>query len=173
MLPVRPHRPPPPLPPIAQIDRSGGRVKDQSSWLKIIGRKIGKQQRIEWSLGHRQMTGLGNERRKLGISDRMLLDRKRLNMLLMNRPFIGIELLRAHTKDSPRQFHQVRECPHEDDANQPLTRSAVRGGLWSTPRAVDITTRGWRGTNDGEFPPAVVMTPRDHSQLSRQQSGFR
>jgi hypothetical protein len=37
----------------------------------------------------------------------MLLDRKKLDMLVMNRPLVGLELLRAHAKASARQFNQV------------------------------------------------------------------
>jgi hypothetical protein len=43
----------------------------------------------------------------------MLLDRKRPHPLIMDRPLVGIELLRAHPEDSPGQFHQVRERSHE------------------------------------------------------------
>jgi hypothetical protein len=37
----------------------------------------------------------------------MLLDRKSLHMLGMDRALIGIELLRAHSRSCPWQFDQI------------------------------------------------------------------
>ena len=72
---------------------SSTRAHTDDTRFKIIGRKTGKQRRVEWALGHRHVPSLGDELRKLGISDRMLLDRERLNMLLMDRRLVRIELL--------------------------------------------------------------------------------
>ena len=55
----------------------------------------------------------------------MLLDRKRPHPLIMDRPLVGIELLRAHPEDSPGQFHQVRERSHEMTLASRGMRSAV------------------------------------------------
>jgi hypothetical protein len=53
----------------------------------------------------------------LGVSNRMLLDRKSLHVLGMDRALIGIELLRAHSKSSPWQFDHIRERTHKTDAS--------------------------------------------------------
>ena len=64
-----------------------------------------------------QVASDGNEVRKLGVSNRMLLDRKSLHMLGMDRALIGIELLRAHSESSPWQLDQFRQRTHKADAS--------------------------------------------------------
>ena len=72
---------------------------------------------IERSLGHRRVPGVGNELGELPIGDGVPLDREGLDMLVMDRPLVGIELLRAHPEHSSGQLDQIRECPHKHDAS--------------------------------------------------------
>ena len=44
----------------------------------------------------------------------MLLDRKGLDTLIVDRPFVGIELLRAHAEDTASQLDQIRQGAHEE-----------------------------------------------------------
>lgn len=103
----------PPLSPVAQIDWSSSRGKDESARLELIRGKIRKQRRLERPLGDSQVAGVGNEVRKLGVGNRMLLDRKSLHMLGMDRALIGIELLGAHSESSPWQLDQIRQRTHK------------------------------------------------------------
>jgi hypothetical protein len=70
----------------------------------------------------------------------MLLDRKRLDTVVVDRSLVGVELLRAHPEDSPGQLDQLRQGAHEDDATRAepgLGRSPVRVGITqrSPPRS--------------------------------------
>src|SRR5215211_976427 len=94
----------------------------------------------------------------------MLLDRKRLDTLVVDRSLVGVELLRAHAEDPPSQLNQLRQGAHEDDATPhyggrrraraELDRSPVRVGirrrspLWSDALITDqeqcAVIRPWR-----------------------------
>ena len=62
----------------------------------------------------------------------MLLDRKRLDTLVVDRSLVGVELLRTHAEDSPGQLDQLRQGAHEDDATRTMT-----GGVVPEPSSTD------------------------------------
>jgi hypothetical protein len=118
------------LPPIAQIDRSGRGSEHQSTRLEILGRQVGKQRRVERPLRHCHISGVGNELRELPIGHRVLLDREGLDMSIMDRPFVWVELLRAHLEGATGQLDQVRQRAHANDAS----RCASRWLAWAKPK---------------------------------------
>ena len=64
----------------------------------------------------------------------MLLDRKGLDTLIVDRPFVGIELLRTHAEDSAGQFDQVRQGAHEETVLRIMTRLSERQPSKITPK---------------------------------------
>jgi hypothetical protein len=56
----------------------------------------------------------------------MLLDRNGLDTLIVDRPFVGIELLRTHAEDSTGQLDQVRHSAHEETVLVPRPRPSRR-----------------------------------------------
>jgi hypothetical protein len=156
MPPVGTDRPAPPLPPVAQVDRSRCRSKGQRAWFKLLSRKVREQRLIERTLSHCHVSRVRHELRELRIGDGVLLDRERADMLTMDRSLVGIEVLRAHPEASPGQLDQVRQCAHEDDANpsgsalgkrSPLKSDALPSRSRALCRYRSIASRVnlWRG----------------------------
>lgn len=60
---------------------------------------------------------LGDEPRELRVGEPVLFDREGLDMPIMGRPLVWVELLRAHFEDSIEQLDQVRQRAHPEDAS--------------------------------------------------------
>jgi hypothetical protein len=63
--------------------------------------------RVERPLRYRHIPGVGNELRELPIGNRVLFDREGLDMPIMDRPLVWVELLRAHLECATGQLDQV------------------------------------------------------------------
>src|SRR5699024_11780675 len=69
--PIRAGLPAPPQPPIAQVHRPGRGRETQASRLALFGRNGGELRPLERLLGRREVTGIADELRELGVRHRM------------------------------------------------------------------------------------------------------
>ncbi len=149
LAPVGSRHPRPPLPPVAEVDRSGCRAEHERPGGEVRGCDALVQLRVKRTLGDADMAGLGDEPRELRAGHGVPLDGERANGLLMDRPLVGVEPVGSHREPAARHVDQLGERglldhgPHATPAPACQTRlrrvipSEGGGSIWVGPCARD------------------------------------
>src|SRR5262249_596493 len=88
----------PPLAKIFQIDRTRRRSKDQRTSIEHVGERAGIVLWVGWNFGERPVAGGAHEFFELPVGYRGAVDPKAVDADTVDRRFLGIMLIRAHTE---------------------------------------------------------------------------
>ncbi len=106
--PERTGLPAPPVAPVAQVDRPGGRGEDHRAGHEVLGRDAGIVGGGHGTLGDRDVPGVGDETRVVLVRDLVAVDAERGDLPLDHGLLVGVELGGAHAERSA--FDQDHLC---------------------------------------------------------------